>query len=174
VSDVLDLTVHGDPAAVRTAATDAGTAKRTVGTAADDVRRALTTVGTWRGRGGVAYENRLSGTERDLHELERRIGDLASALTDFAGELDAVRTRMTEARSTGVAGGVRTQGEGLVRPAAPTDATPEQVTAHNAVVEAWNEAVEIADGARTKEQEAHKNLGDGIKKSTGDGFRRLR
>ena len=62
MSDVLDLTVHGDPAAVRTAATDAGAARRTVAAAADDVRRALTTVGTWRGRGGVAHENRLSGT----------------------------------------------------------------------------------------------------------------
>ena len=170
MSDVLDLTIHGDPAAVRAAATDAGTARRAVSTAADDVRRALTTAGAWRGRGGVAYENRLSGTERDLREVERRIGDLASALTDFAGELEVVRARMADARSTGVAGGVRTQGEGLVRPTAPTDATPEQVTAHNAVVDAWNEAVEIADGARTKEQEAHKNLGDGVKKSTGDGF----
>src|SRR5690606_32510879 len=121
VSDVLDLSVLGDPVAVRTAATDAGTVRTAVSTAADDVRRALTTVGSWQGSGGVAYEDRLTAAERDLRELDRRISDLASALTDFAGELDVVRQRMGEARSTAVAGGVRTQGEGLVRPVAPVD-----------------------------------------------------
>jgi hypothetical protein len=77
---------------------------------------------------------------------------------------------MAHARSVGVTGGVRTSGESLVRPVTPTDPTPEQATAHNDVVKAWNEAVEVADAARTKEQEAHKRLGDGVKKSTGDGF----
>ena len=86
-----------------------------VATAADDVRRALTTAGSWQGRGGVAYENRLAGTERDLRELDRRICDLRSALTDFAGELDVVMSRMAEARRTGVAGGVA-PGRAPVRP----------------------------------------------------------
>ena len=170
MSDVLDLTVHGSSAACRSAAGDLGTVKQTLTTAADDVRRALTTAGTWHGRGGVAYEDRLTSTERDLREVARRCTDLQSALTDFAGELDVVRARMVEARSTGVTGGVGTSGEGLVRPVAVADATPEEVEAHNKVVEAWNEAVGIAAAARTKEQEAHKHLGDGVKKSTGDGF----
>ena len=77
---------------------------------------------------------------------------------------------MADARRTGVAGGVAPSGESLVRPQAPADATPDEVTAHNNVVKAWNDAVAIADAARTKEQEAHKSLGDGVKKSTGDGF----
>ena len=170
MSDLLDLTVHGDPAACRSAATDVGAVRRAVSTAADDVRRALSTAGSWSGRGGVAYENRLSGTGRDLRELDLRLTDLRSALTDFAGELDVVRTRMAEARRTGVTGGVRVQGEGLLRPVAPTDATPAEVTAHNDVVKAWNEAVEVADAARTKEREAHQRLGDGVTRSTGDGF----
>ena len=170
MSDVLDLTVHGDPAACRTAASDADAVRKVVATAADDARRALRTAGTWNGRGGIAYENSLTATERDLRELARRISGLGSTLTDFAGELDVVEARMKDARTTGVAGGVRTQGEGLVRPVAATDLTPEEVTAHNKVVEAWNDAVDIADAARTKEQEAHKSLGDGVKKSTGDGF----
>lgn len=170
MSDVLDLAVHGDAAAVRAAATDAGSVRRKVATAADDVRRALTTAGAWRGQGGVAYENRLSGTERDLRELDRCIGGLRSALTDFAGEIDVVTARMAEARRTGVRGGVLPQGNGLLRPVASSDLTPEEVTTHNQVVKAWNEAVDIADAARIKEQEAHSSLGDGVKKSTGDGF----
>ncbi|MBL0749817.1 WXG100 family type VII secretion target [Nocardioides baculatus] len=171
MSDLLDLVVHGDPASCRTAATDVGTARTTITTAVDDVRRAARTASTWEGRAGIAFETRVEGAVKDLRELDRRLETLGTALTHFAGELTAVESKMAEARSVGVAGGVRTSGESLVRPAAPaTDATPDQVTAHNDVVTAWNEAVEIADAARTKEQEAHQHLGDGIKKSTGDGF----
>lgn len=170
MSDLLDLAVHGDPAACRTAATDIGTARTAVTTATDDVRRAARTTGTWQGQAGDAFEIRVEAAITDLRELDRRLETLGSSLTDFAGELDVVRSRMAHARSVGVAGGVRTSGDALVRPVAPNDATPEQVTAHNDVVRAWNEAVEVADAARTKEQEAHKRLGDGVKKSTGDGF----
>ena len=170
MSDLLDLVVHGDPAACRTAATDIGTARTTVTTAVDDVRRAARTTGTWHGQAGAAFETRVEAAVKDLRELDRRLEGLGTALTDFAGELDVVRSRMAHARDVGVAGGVRTSGEALVRPQAPADPTPEQVTAHNDVVKAWNEAVEVADAARTKEQEAHKRLGDGVKKATGDGF----
>ncbi len=170
MTDVLDLTVHGDPTACRAAATDADAVRQAVTAAADEARHALRAAGSWTERGGVAFENRLTATERDLRELARRISGLGSSLTDFAGELDVVVARMGQARSTGVAGGVRTQGDDLVRPVALTDATPEEVAAHDVVVEAWNAAVETADSARAKEQEAHTSLGDGIQRSTGDGF----
>ena len=170
MSDLLDLVVHGDPASCRAAATDIGTARTTVTTAVDDVRRAARTTGTWQGTAGAAFETRAEAAVKDLRELDKRLEGLGTALTDFAGELDVVRSRLAQARSVGVAGGVRTSGESLVRPVAPADATPEQVTAHNDVVTAWNEAVEVADAARTKEQEAHQRLGDGVTASTGDGF----
>ena len=170
MSDLLDLVVHGDPASCRAAATDIGTARTTVTTAVDDVRRAARTTGTWQGTAGAAFETRAEAAVKDLRELDKRLEGLGTALTDFAGELDVVRSRLAQARSVGVAGGVRTSGESLVRPVAPADATPEQVTAHNDVVKAWNEAVEVADAARTKEQEAHQRLGDGVTASTGDGF----
>ncbi|CUR56621.1 conserved hypothetical protein [metagenome] len=170
MSDLLDLVVHGDPASCRTAATDVGTARSTVTRAAGDVRRAATATGTWQGEAAAGFELRVDAAVKDLRELDHRLEGLTTALTDFAGELDVVRSRMAHARSVGVAGGVRTSGESLVRPQTPTDPTPEEATAHNDVVKAWNEAVEVADAARTKEQEAHKRLGDGVKKSTGDGF----
>lgn len=170
MSDLLDLVVHGDAAACRTAAADAGAVRVTVATATDDVRRAASTTDTWRGRAATRFEVRVDTICRDLRELDQRLETLESALTDFAGELAVVKTQMTQARSVGLAGGVAERGGSLVRPQAPADATPDEVTAHNEVVEAWNEAVGIADHARVKEQEAHKRLGDGIKKSTGDGF----
>lgn len=170
MSDLLDLVVHGDTTTCRAAAADVAAARTTVTTAVDDVRRAATATGAWQGRAAAGFELRVEAAIRDLRELDHRLEALGSSLTDFAGELDVVTSRMAHARSVGVAGGVRTSGDSLVRPVAPTDATPEEVTTHNEVVKAWNEAVEVADTARTKEQEAHKRLGDGVKKSTGDGF----
>ena len=170
MSALLDLVVHGDPASCRTAASDIGTARTTVTRAVGDVRRAATATGAWQGRAAAGFESRVDAAVKDLRELDHRLEVLATALTDFAGELDVVRSRMAHARSVGVDGGVRTSGESLVRPEAPVDPTPEQVTAHDEVVTAWNEAVEVADAARTKEQEAHKRLGEGVTKSTGDGF----
>lgn len=69
MSDLLDLVVHGDPAACRTAATDIGTARTTVTTAVDDVRRAARTTGTWHGQA-----------------ILDPVGDAADAAADWAGD----------------------------------------------------------------------------------------
>jgi hypothetical protein len=119
------------------------------------------TTGTWDGRAAAGFEARTDAVVKDLRELDSRLETLGTTLTDFAGELDVVRSKMAHARSVGVAGGVSTSGDALVRPLQTSD---------EKVVTAWNEAVEVADAARTKEQEAHKRLGDGVAKSTGDGF----
>ena len=131
MSDLLDLVVHGDPASCRTAATDVGTTRSTVTRAAGDVRRAATATGTWQGQAGAGFELRVDAVVKDLRELDHRLEGLATALTDFAGELDVVRSRMAHARSVGVAGGVRTSGESLVRPHTPTHPTPDAATAHS-------------------------------------------
>ena len=171
MSAVLDLKVHGDPGACQAAAGEVSGVRTVVTTAGADVRRAGSAAGDWRGQAGVAFETSLDGLGKDLRELDRRLGFLGSALTDFAGELQVVKTRMANARNVGVSGGVRASGDTLIRPEEPgPGATPEQVTASNKVVAAWNEAVAIAEDARNKEKEAHKNLDDGLKKSTGDGF----
>lgn len=171
MSDVLDLTVHGDPGACRAASGEAAGVRTVVDTAADDVRRALTVAGTWQGLAGARFEGRLDDLGRDLRELDRRLDTLQSALGDFAGELSVVTSRMAHARTVGVSGGVRASGDALLRPQAPAPgASDAEITAHNAVVSAWNEAVQIAAAARTKEKEAHEHLDKGLKKSTGDGF----
>lgn len=170
MSDLLDLTVHGDPGACRAASADAADVRSDVTAARDDVRRAQSAVGGWQGRAATSHETRLDTVGRDLRELDRRLDVLESALTDFAGELTVVKARMAHARSVALAGGVRTSGSALVRPVAPVDATAAEVTAHNSVVEAWDEAVEVVDAARRKEREAHHHLADGVADSTGDGF----
>ena len=170
MSNVLDLVVHGDPGSCRAAASETAGVRGTVATAADDVRRALSATGSWRGLAATSCEGRLETVGRDLRELDRRLDTLGSALTDFAGELSVVRSRMAQARDVGVGAGVGISGDSLIRPVAPLDLTPEEVSAHNSVVEAWNEAVEIASAARLKEQQAHQHLADGITASTGDGF----
>lgn len=170
MSDLLDLTVLGDPAACRTAATDAAGVRTTVSAAEGDLRRAVSAAASWQGRAGASFETRAEAAGRDLAELGDRIRGLERALEDFAGELTAVASRMAQARSAGVAGGVAVSGESLVRPLAATGLTPSEADAHQRKVDAWNEAVEIATGARTKEREAHQRLADGVSASTGDGF----
>ena len=170
MSDVLDLTVYGDPAACRAAAGDAAGVREAAARAEERVRRAVSEAAGWQGLAATGFESRAERAGRDLRELDDRIEALERALTDFAGELTTVETRMAEARRVAVAGGVGTSGETLLRPGALETASQDQLDAHERTVQAWNEAVEIAQGARRKEAEAHQHLADGVTASTGDGF----
>lgn len=170
MSDVLDLTVLGDPGACGVAAGAAADARAAVATAAEEVRRAMSTVAGWQGLAADAQERRLEAAGRDLRELDGRLEVLGSGLVDFAGELEVVIARLDQARVTGLGGGVRAHGQGLLRPSALPSATPEAAAAHEAVVRAWDEAVDIAGAARTSERQAHEHLAAAIRAATGDGF----
>ena len=167
--DVLDTQVHGDPGAC----TAAASAAATVGTAIHDAEgaatRARSLAGRWQGQAGAAFEAQVGTTIGDLARLAGRVTAIGDGLTDFAGELTVVRDRMAHARSVAAAGGVVVTGTDVHRPVPPATMSQGQVDAYNDTVQAWNEAVEIADGARTKEAEAHQNLADAIARSTGDG-----
>ena len=171
MSDVLDLAVHGDPAACRSAAAGCAGVRRSVSTADGHVGRARSIGASWRGRAGAAFETKVDETARDLRELDDRIDAVEKALSDFAGELAVVEARMSEARRVATAGGVAISGDQLARPQAPADgAEATAVSSYDAQARAWNEAVGIADDARRKEEEAHQHLADGIGRSTGDGW----
>lgn len=170
MSGVLETEVFGDPASCTTAATACGTVKTALDDAATQVDNARSLAGSWRGMAGAAFEGRVSDTSRDLRELGTRVQALQTALSDFAGELTVVQDRMQQARTVASAGGVQINGTQIIQPDAPDVMSQGQVDAYNRKIEAWNEAVEVADGARTKEKEAHDRLGDGISKSTGDGL----
>ncbi|MEP9363999.1 hypothetical protein ABLE68_13605 [Nocardioides sp. CN2-186] len=170
MSDVLETQVYGDPGACTTAATQAGTADTAIGDAESSLGTARSLAGSWHGQAGAAFEGQVEATSKDAAELSTRVKAIQTALTDFAGELTVVQERMAHARSVASAAGVSVNGTQIVAPTAPDAASQGQVDAYNKKADAWNEAVEIVDGARTKESEAHQNLADGISKSTGDGW----
>lgn len=171
MSDVLDTRVHGDPAACSAAATTVAGVGTALADAESSARSARSlAAASWQGSAGTAFEGRVDSLMGDLRTLAGRLDVIEGALTDFAGELTVVEERMANARSLASTGGVTVSGTDILRPVAPEVVSQDQVDAHNARVEAWDEAVGIADGARTKENEAHERLGDKIKESTGDGF----
>ncbi|GAA1136605.1 hypothetical protein [Nocardioides aquiterrae] len=170
MSGLLDTKVYGDPGACTAAASAAATVSGAVQDAETAGTRARSLAGRWQGQTGRAFEAQVDATIRDLAKVADRLTALGDGLTDFAGELTVVQERMAHARSVAAAGGVAVSGTDVHRPVAPTALSQGQVDAYNRTVDAWNEAVEIADAARTKEAEAHQNLADAISKSTGDGI----
>ncbi|GAB2453126.1 hypothetical protein GCM10027062_37280 [Nocardioides hungaricus] len=171
MTEVLDTRVYGDAAACRAAASSAaGVRSALAGAESSSADARSTASGSWQGRAGAAFEGRMDVLVADLRTLTDRIETIEGGLTDFAGELTVVEEQMASARSTAAAGGVAVSGTDITRPVAPEQLSQGQVDAFNAKVEAWNQAVEIADGARVKETEAHDRLGAKISASTGDGF----
>jgi hypothetical protein len=167
--DVLDTKVYGDPAGCSAAASAAATVGSAVHDAESAATRARSLAGRWQGQAGVAFEAQVDTTIRDLAGLADRVAAIDDGLTDFSGELTVVQDRMAHARAVAAAGGAVVTGTDVHRPVAPATMSQGQVDAYNRTVDAWNEAVEIADAARAKEAEAHQNLADAISKSTGDG-----
>jgi uncharacterized protein YukE len=167
---VLETEVYGEPASCTDTASQAGTVDTALGDAGSSLRSARALAGSWQGQAGAAFEGQVEDTTKDAHVLATRVQAIQAALTDFAGELTVVKDRMAQARQVAAGGGVAVNGTQIVQPTAPDAMSQGQVEAFNNKVDAWNEAVEIVDGARTKEKEAHQNLADGISKSTGDGW----
>lgn len=170
MSDLLETEVYGDPGSCTSAATQAGGVDTALGDADSSLGNARSLAASWHGRAGAAFESQVETTSKDAHELATRVQAIQTALSDFAGELTVVKDRMAQARQVAAAGGVAVNGTQIVAPTAPDAMSQGQVDAFNTKADAWNEAVEIVDGARTKEKEAHQNLADGISKSTGDGW----
>ena len=170
MSDLLDTQVYGDPAACSAAAGAVGGVRTAVSDAESEAGKARSLASSWRGQAGAAFEARLDATIKDLAGLGERLTAMESALSDFAGELTVVRGRMAHARAVASAGGVSVTGTDVHRPVAPDVLSQGQAGAFDAKAAAWNEAVGIAEAARTKETEAHDHLRDGLARTTGDGF----
>lgn len=170
MSGVLDTRVYGDPAACSAAAGAVGGVRTAVSDAESEAGKARSLASSWSGRAGAAFQARVETTVKDLAGLGERLAAMESALSDFAGELTVVRDRMAHARAVAGAAGVGVSGTDVHRPVAPDVASQGQAAAFDAKVAAWNEAVGIAEAARTKETEAHDHLRDGLDKTTGDGF----
>jgi len=132
VSAALDVTVPGEPAVCRSAATElTGVATALEGTSSE-LRSLLGRAGrAWTGVAADAFVAQLDTTRKDVDELADRVEALGHALDAFAGELDVVRSAMADARATAVAGGLTVVGETVLRPGDLQDgATDTEATAH--------------------------------------------
>jgi uncharacterized protein YukE len=169
---MIELTVHGDPAACRTAAQRAAAVAASVGTAVSDVRAARgTSSAAWQGRAGDAFRATLATRSGDLDDLEARIRPAVRALESFADELQVVKDRLAQVRATATGAGLVVSGDTVQPPTAvPGAADQAEVDAHDDKVRAYNTAFAQAEDARAKEVSAHSELTSAMSASNGDGW----
>ena len=157
----VDTRVDGDPAACRAAAGRAREAYAALGTAEDKVGDARTTAGgSWHGEGGKAFYDSAATTGGYMADVAGKMRAVGTALTDFAGELDVVKSQMTDAHNVAVASGLTVAGTQIQMPAAGADSQQ---------VNGWNDVVGIVSDARRKESEAHSNLALALNQAVDDG-----
>lgn len=163
--------MYGDPAACRRAAASVGLAAEALAKAESEVDSIRAAASFWHGDAGEACRQELKATAVDAAELGSLAGAAERALTDFAGELDVVRAALENARGIAVAGGLSVVGDTIARPGDPgAGLTDGEVQAHNRRVTTYNEAFEVAEGARTKEERAHEAVSSAMSKLNGDGW----
>lgn len=166
---MIELTVYGDPAACRSAAQSGLRIARSVEEFAATAGR--TTCDSWTGLAGEGFRSAASGVDRALSDIADRLRPACRALEDVAGEIEVVKSRLGEARSIAAGAGLSLSGDTIHPPTEGSGPmTPTQVQAHNARVQAYNQAFDIAEGARSKEREAHGRAVSAMRASNGDGL----
>lgn len=174
---MIDLTLHGDPATCRTAATELGRFASTVTAEADTVATQRGRLGrAWSGAASAAAADRLDGVAEAARTLGTRARTLSRALDDVAEGLETARRGLTSARATAVAAGLSVSGDAIRPASAPTlppgtddAAVQAAATAHAARVSAYAEAERLAASARTVEADAHAALVAQVGTVTADG-----
>ena len=166
---MIELRVYGDPAACRAAAEEGARVAKVVDDNAATLRR--TTCDSWTGAAANGYRRQIADASAALADIGGRITPACRALEDFAGELEVVRNRMAEVRSIAGAAGLTVSGDVVYPPAGgEAEMSQAQVDAFNAKVRAYNEAFGVAEGARSKEREAHGRVTSAMTASNGDGI----
>lgn len=138
----------------------------------------------WEGPAHDAFAVAVDGVGRKLDDLDYTAREYERALREFADALDKVIDRMNSALDKARSGGLEVEEPfikepsgpgpppetaiGMVRPDTPPEQVRiiqqaneqynEQVRAHNAKVDVYNECLEIAKDAHNREDEAHANL----------------
>jgi hypothetical protein len=161
VTGVLETRVDGDPAACLAAAGRARDAHKALGDAENKVGDARVAAGGgWRGQGGRAFSDSAATTSGYLSDVAGKLRAVDAALTDFAGELGVVKSKMADARNLAASGGLAVVGTQIQMPDQSGDA--QQVTV-------WNNAVTLVADARHKESEAHSTLALALNQAVDDG-----
>lgn len=182
--------VLGDPEAIRETARWAGTTSTSVRDGRDDVHRSGgESSGGWSGDAGDNFRELASRAATAIGDLADSLNGTRDALDTHAGDLDSVKAEMARARGIATAAGLQTTPTEILEPgpapAAPTPLpagrapTPQEQQAHAAGTEAqavhaaqvraYQEASQIVDAARQKEEDSQgllqKFLGEQVEKS---------
>ena len=171
MSAVIDLQVHGDVGACAEAVRRGRQASEAVDAAIAHLRKAGDDSGDWTGIAADSFRGELTEVRTDLSDLHKRLGDATRALSTFADELVSVRSKLADVRDFAASHGLTVGEHTMTAPATPSgDADQATIDAHNEKVGHWNTAVEMAEGARSKEAGAHEQLTSSLQKVDGDGW----
>jgi uncharacterized protein YukE len=165
-----DTKILGDPGSCSAAATLMEDAAEELDEAEATLRSARNRSASWHGLSGVAFQERIAATTKDVAHVGDRLRPFAKGLADFAGELTVALEVMESARNVATVRGLTVTGTVIYAPTPPSGDDEAQIRDYNEKVRDWNRAVGIADGGRVKEAAAHEHLQEAIAKSTGDGF----
>ena len=159
----LETRVDGDANSCRTAAGNARDAHRALCDAETGVHDARFTAGdSWHGDGGKAFRASATTAGQYISDVAAKMHAVSAALTDFAGELDVVKSQMADARSAAAASGLTVVGTQIQLPTGPAADSP-------AVTAGWADVSGMVADARRKESSAHSSLAAALSQAAGDG-----
>lgn len=114
---MIDLAVHGDPAACRAAATELDRQRAATSATIAEMGYGLTTGKKhWQGVAGDGFRLYLKGAREGAEELEQKTQRGIDALVAFATELDKVCAEMAQARWEAEAAGLPIAGDEIGHP----------------------------------------------------------
>jgi uncharacterized protein YukE len=162
VTATLETRVDGDPSACRATAGRARDAHRSLCDAESSVHDARFTAGdSWHGDGGRAFHASATTAGQYISDVAAKVQAVSTALTDFAGELDVVKSQMADARGAAAASGLMVVGTQIQMPAGHAPNSQQ--------VAGWDNVSGIVSDARRKESSAHSNLAAALNQAAGDG-----
>jgi len=168
----LDTQVFGEPGEVRALGewlTSTASTVRESGEVLYRVRGEAESV--WIGPAGSAFREHIGRGGQDADDLTESLEPAGGAVVDFAGDLQTVRQRITQARAVAADGGLTVTPTGIEEPG-PAPVAPQNaggslqvisehanaVAAHERKVAAWSEVQATVGQARETERGAHEAL----------------
>ena len=173
----IDTHIEGDAGQCRAAAqwlADVARAAHQAGTTLNSARQ--TSEGSWVGQAGDRYRQQAQTLVQDADDAGEKAQAGSTALTTFAGAVDAAKEAMTRARGIATAGGLTVAGEIIQDPVAAPAAplvpagqalSPAQEGSYQQAVTtaenqraAYDQAKTVADDANSRYDQAQQELTD--------------
>ena len=179
-NEPLNTEIKGNPEECRAVARWLDEMSRGVHQAGDALFRARSeSESLWQGQAGDAFRDSIGPKAKDSDEISNRCSKLSTALMNFAGTLEVAQRRMAEAREVAAQAGIDVTPTQIdppdVAPVVPNrdESTPQArgqyFAAHNAQraqLDGFREASDLVDEARERESDAHRELGDVLRRKS--------